>query len=107
MIRILVTSDPNYKSWNLFREKLTDYVSKIQFERAVSIGEIQILSNIPMAVAWARKNGVKSFPFNNEWNDVDEMIAFDSGNPRMKERIDKAKSLGLLVEVTNITLDKQ
>lgn len=110
MIRILVTSDPKYKgytSWIFFKNTLTNYTSKIQFEHAVSINEIQIITNIPMGVAWARKNGIKSYPFNENWDDVDRVIAFDSENPRMKKRIDKAKSLGLIVEVINITLDKQ
>ena len=60
-----------------------------------------------MAVSWARKNNVPSSPFNNNWDDVDRVIAFDSGNLKMKERIEKAKSLGLLVDVIFITLDKQ
>ena len=110
MIKVLVTSDPNYrgyKAWEFFKETLTNYLSKIQFEHSCSINEIKILSNIDMAVAWARKNNVPCVPFKENWNDVDMVIAFDSGNPKMKERIEKAKSLGLLVDVTFITLDKQ
>ena len=110
MIRVLVTSDPNYKgyeSWVLFRETLTNYLSKVQFEHECSINDIKIISNISMAVAWARKNNVPCVPFKENWNDVDRVIAFDSGSPKMKERIEKAKSLGLLVDVTFITLDKQ
>lgn len=110
MIKVLVTSDPNYKgysAWVLFKETLTNYLSKVQFEHECSINDIKILSNIPMAVSWARKNNVPCVPFKENWNDVDRVIAFDSGNPRMKERIEKAKSLGLLVDVTNVTLDKR
>lgn len=110
MIRVLVTSDPKYKgygAWVVFKNALTDYLSEIQFEHECSIDDIKILSNIPMAVAWARKNNVPSLPFKENWNDVERVIAFDSGNPKMKERIEKAKSFGLLVKVINITLDKQ
>lgn len=110
MIKVLVTSDPSYKGyggWILFRDTLTSYLSKVQFEHSCSINDIKILSNIQMAVAWSRKNNVPCVPFKENWNDVDRVIAFDSGNPKMKERIEKARSLGLLVDVTFITLDKQ
>lgn len=110
MIKILVTSDPKHKgypAWLLFKDTLTNYLSEIQFEHECSINDIKILSNIQMAVAWARKNNVPCESFRENWNDVDRVIAFDSGNVKMKERIKKAKSLGLLVDVTFITLDKQ
>ena len=110
MIKVLVTSDPNYKGydgWVLFRDTLINYLSKVQFEHSCSINDIKILSNIPMATALARKNNIPTSPFKENWDEVDRVIAFDSGTPKMKERIEKAKSLGLLVDVTFITLDKQ
>lgn len=97
MIRILVTSDPKYKDWNVFREHMTNLIFKIQYEHNVSKEELYIKSNIPMAIAWARKNDVPSSDFKEDWDNVDRVIAFDSGDVRMKERIVKAESYGLIV----------
>lgn len=109
-VKVLITSDPKYKgypAWSFFKDTLVNLMSKIQYDHSVSINEIEIMSNIPMAVAWARKNNLKSYEFKEDWDNIDRIIAFDSGNPKMKERIDKAKSFGLIVDIVKITLDKQ
>jgi len=91
-MNILVTGDSKYNNWNEFRDSMFKAVAEIQYNNVVPTKDLVFFSSGAMAKAFARKNDVPCLDFDNKWETVDEAIIFNSGKPKVEERLVEIKS---------------